>query len=86
MCVCFKCLCALTGGKAVGVSLTGAAWVTESTSSSWLLLSGSVMKLGFSCRIHFLYTLITFRVADASHDGSRKACGGRRQGYGYGSC
>lgn len=31
------------------------------------------MKLGFSCRIHFLYTLITFLVAEASHDGNRKA-------------
>lgn len=31
------------------------------------------MKLGLSCRIHFLYTLITFLVADASQDGKRKA-------------
>lgn len=35
------------------------------------------MKLGFSWRIHFLYTLITFLVADASQDGSRKALGER---------
>ncbi|TNN83099.1 hypothetical protein EYF80_006706 [Liparis tanakae] len=34
---------------------------------------GSAIKPGLSCRIHFLYTLITFLVADASQDGSRKA-------------
>lgn len=48
-----------------------------STSSPWVVVSGSVMKPGFSCRIHFLYTLITFLVADASQDGSRKALDGR---------
>lgn len=45
----------------------------SSTSSGRFSLSGSVMKLGFSCRIHFLYTLITFLVAEASQDGNRNA-------------
>lgn len=49
----------------------------SSTSSVWAVVSGSVMKQALSCRIHFLYTLITFLVADASQDGSRKALGGR---------
>lgn len=49
--------------------------VLPSTSLSCAVLSGSVIKLGFSCSIHIRYTLITFLVADASQDGNRKALG-----------
>lgn len=72
-CVCvrdFTCACMLL------VSVVSVC-SESSTSSPWVAVSGSVMKPGFSCRIHFLYTLITFLVADASQDGSRKALGGR---------
>lgn len=65
VCVCNRaCTCTLSVSETRGSS---------SPSSSWLVVSGSAMNVGFSCRIHFLYTLITLRVAEASQDGSRKA-------------
>lgn len=65
VCVCDRaCTCTLSVSETMGSS---------SPSSSWLVVSGSAMNVGFSCRIHFLYTLITLRVAEASQDGSRKA-------------
>lgn len=67
----FTCTCMLL------VSVLSVCSERSSTASSWVVVSGSVMKPGLSCRIHFLYTLITFLVADASQDGSRKALGGR---------
>lgn len=55
------------------VSVLIICWEHSSTSSSRAVLSGSAMKEGFSCRSHFLYTLMTFLVAEASQDGNKKA-------------
>lgn len=49
------------------------------TTASWLssFLSGSSMNTGFSCSIHFWYTFTTFRVADTSEGGNKKAWNGK---------